>query len=303
MALTVGLISLAAGAFWDDDDEDKPTIELDPRSSNFGKVKIGNTRIDLSAGLAQVSTIVSRMATGETKAGSGVIVPIRGADVPYGSDDAWTVFARFMRTKFSPVMGTTFDLMTGEDVVGQPVTPMSAAIDAFRPLAMSEVFEVMQDRGIPAGTALSTLVIFGAGISVYESSNRPNPAQVNAALVADPRMVHRLDQYPGPVQEAVVKAIESRARLVLLSDGIPSKPEPGMTYDETLIDWAQRREKWVHWFAENKDADAVQRALRDIRRSEQFRNIRSQSGVYERPRHGNELKKWRARLANTRTLG
>jgi hypothetical protein len=246
--------------------------------------------------------LFARVSSGTTKGAGGLIVPIRGDDVPYGGQGTGDFMFRFMRSKFSPIVGTAWDIAEGKNVVGEPVTPTKAAFDSLTPLAIREVYEALEDKGIVGGTAMGLLAIFGMGLNIYETSDEPSAARVNASVLANPGMVRHLDQYPEGVQDAVTKALGSRARLVILSDGIPSSPAKGKTYDETLVDWAEKREKWVRWFEANKDAPAVQRALREVRRSDQFRNIVSQSGVYARPSHGKDLKKWRVRLANTRAI-
>ena len=64
-------------------------IEDDPRSSDFGKLKFGDTRIDPLFGLAQTAVFMGRIFTGVTKKGDGEIVPIstwRG-EVPFRGDN------------------------------------------------------------------------------------------------------------------------------------------------------------------------------------------------------------------------
>ena len=56
---------------------------LDPRSTDFGKVIIGRTRFDLTAGTASLITLVSRLATMETMSATGGLRPSRPADLLY----------------------------------------------------------------------------------------------------------------------------------------------------------------------------------------------------------------------------
>ena len=67
LATAVGLGALA----YDDDDEEKPTVELDPRSSDFMKIKMGETRIDPMSGFAQVVTFISQVTSGYKKNNTG----------------------------------------------------------------------------------------------------------------------------------------------------------------------------------------------------------------------------------------
>jgi len=147
---------------------DGATIEQDPRSSDFGKIKYGNTRIDPMAGLLQNTVLLSRLATGEIKPAKGGIVPIRGDKVPFGGSDATDVVTRFLRSKLSPAIGTGLNLLTGKDVVGQPVTAASTAENLLIPLSLQDIYATMIEQGVPRGTALSILSIFGMGLQNYE---------------------------------------------------------------------------------------------------------------------------------------
>lgn len=151
-----------------DDEEKKPTVELDPKSADFGKVRFGNTRLDPLAGLSQTSVLLSRVASGEMKNSKGKISPIRGKDVPYAGTNVPDVLARFLRSKLSPALGTAVDIASGKNVVGEPVTPGSVAVNSLVPLSFRDVYGSMKSQGIPRGTALALLAIFGMGLQTYE---------------------------------------------------------------------------------------------------------------------------------------
>lgn len=147
-------------------------VETDARSSDFGKIKIGNTRIDPLAGLAQSTVLLTRLARGETKNSRGKIIPIRGPKVPFGGDNSADVLFRFLRTKLSPWSGTSLDVVTGEDVVNKPVTATSALTGLLIPLSMRDIYKAMREQGVPAGTALAILSIFGMGVQTYDDKKK-----------------------------------------------------------------------------------------------------------------------------------
>ena len=74
-----------------EEDTDYGTI-LDPRSTDFGKIIIGRTRFDLTAGTASLITLVSRLGTMESMTAQGVVRPAKPADLIYN----------FMTGKSSP---------------------------------------------------------------------------------------------------------------------------------------------------------------------------------------------------------
>lgn len=145
-------------------------VESDPRSADFGKLRFGNTRVDPLAGLSQATVLVSRIASGETKTPSGV-KKIRGPKIPFGQPDTADVSGRFLRTKLSPVFGTAVDLSSGTDVMGQPVTPESAAQRMLVPLSFGDVYNALQDQGIPKGAAISLLALFGMSVQTYQDKS------------------------------------------------------------------------------------------------------------------------------------
>ncbi len=145
-------------------------IEKDPRSSDFGKINFGKTRVDPLSGISQVTVLLSRLVSGKTKSStSGRITPLRGEKVPIWSGGTPEVVARFLRSKLSPMFGTTLNLAAGENVIGEPVTLKTATVDLTVPLSMREVFETTTEQGLPKGTALSLLAIFGMGMQTYGS--------------------------------------------------------------------------------------------------------------------------------------
>ena len=147
-------------------------IETDPRSTDFGKIKFGNTRIDPLAGLSQTAVILSRLTTGEVKTSFKRVVPIRGEGVPYGKGNVADYTFRFLRTKLSPVVGTGLDIATKKDVVGQKITAGTIPHKLLMPLALDDIYQAMKDNGVPAGSALGILSIFGMGLQVYDPRKR-----------------------------------------------------------------------------------------------------------------------------------
>jgi hypothetical protein len=144
-------------------------VETDPRSSDFGKIRIGETRIDPLAGVSQATVFMSRVAIGETKSiKTGAIKHIRGDYAPYGGTNTWDVITNFMRTKLTPALGLGINVLTGKNIVGEKVTLYDIPQEALVPLAINDIYEAMNEQGVPAGLALGTLGMFGVGIQTYE---------------------------------------------------------------------------------------------------------------------------------------
>jgi hypothetical protein len=146
------------------------SLETDPRSSDFGKVKIGDTRLDPLAGLAQVITFVGRTISGQTKTLKGEIRSLRAApDAPtrYGQDDWYDVAARFARTKMHPVPGNIANLFSGTEMDGSPASLGRSVGHMVSPITYFDVYDALLKNDLPTGTALSLLTILGEGLQTY----------------------------------------------------------------------------------------------------------------------------------------
>ncbi len=143
-------------------------VEVDPRSSDFGKIRMGKIRLDPLAGISQVTVLTSRLASGKTKTTGGKLLPIRGEKVPFGTGNSADVLARFLRSKLSPVVGTSVDLLAGRDYVGDKVTVKQIPEKLLMPLSMNDIYQIMKEQGIPAGLALGILSVFGMGLQTYD---------------------------------------------------------------------------------------------------------------------------------------
>jgi hypothetical protein len=154
------------------------TIGNDPRSSDFGKVVIGNTRIDPLAGLSQASVFVGRSVTGQTiSSRTGQLQPIRG-QVPYGKPTWMDVAARFVRGSLSPNFSAGVDLIQGTDFRYRPVTLGSEAVRLMTPLSAGDMIDSMQEQGFTAGAALSVLTLLGENVQTYSPRLTQTPGGV-----------------------------------------------------------------------------------------------------------------------------
>jgi hypothetical protein len=164
-ALFIGSLLMAAELIRDDEEE--VTMTFDPRTTDFGKIKIGETRIDPLGGLSQALVVSSRIATGETKSTMGNVRELADGE-GFKPDTRWTVTGRFLRTKLGPIPGavvTYLDDMT--NVIGEKQTAPSLVGQLFVPLSFREVGDALEKRGIAKGTTLSLMALLGMGMGTY----------------------------------------------------------------------------------------------------------------------------------------
>jgi diguanylate cyclase (GGDEF)-like protein len=192
-------IAITLAAMMRDDDDETPTITWDPRSADFGKVRFGNTFLDPLAGLAQVTTFLGRMVTGETVTTKGVkplranytLTDLRGAmgqDVtphklskdgrlPFGSGDGASVLFRFLRSKLAPVPGAIVNTLAGQNMIGEPATPGNTALSLVTPMSMGNIADVMEEQGVSRGAAITLLGLLGMGVQYRKPKEAPRPEE------------------------------------------------------------------------------------------------------------------------------
>jgi hypothetical protein len=148
--------------------DDEVSIEGDPRSSDFGKIRIGDTRLDPLAGLSQVIVYGARTATGETKTVRGEVRPIRGSKLPYRADDWWDVTGRFARSKLHPIPATISNLFSGTDLGGEETTIMGEAGKLSAPITYVDIYQALKAHGLTTATSLSLLAFLGEGLQTHK---------------------------------------------------------------------------------------------------------------------------------------
>lgn len=129
---TIGGLLTAASQFGD--------VELDPRSSNFGKFKLGQYKIDLTAGLGSYITLASRVTTWSKKNNNGKVVPLNSGK--YGSEDVIDILTSFGGNKLAPSPGMIYNIAgKGSRFGGKEVTPTGVAVDLVAPISLNNMFD------------------------------------------------------------------------------------------------------------------------------------------------------------------
>lgn len=156
--LTTTVLGVAASAGLD--------VETDPRSSDFAKIKVGNTRYDILGGFQQYIRLFSQLATGETKTLKGKVKKLDGTK--FGQDSRYDVLLRFLRTKFSPVAAYVADAGAGENVIGEEFKPTKDALQSFIPLFAQDLMELYGKEGFGPHLLSGVPAFFGVGVQTYE---------------------------------------------------------------------------------------------------------------------------------------
>lgn len=138
-------------------------VEGDPRSSDFAKLKTGDTRYDILGGFGQYLTLGARLATNETKKLNGDLEEL---GKKYGSDTRLDVLLKFLMNKESPVASFVTDYLRGSNAIGEPFEMKTAVAQRFIPLFAQDLTEMVEKQG-PVGALMTAPGLFGVGIQDY----------------------------------------------------------------------------------------------------------------------------------------
>jgi hypothetical protein len=143
-------------------------IELDPRSSDFGKIKVGNTRLDIWAGYVQWVRFLSQLLTAESKlTGTGEIIERQRIDT------VWNL----LQSKESPMASIFTDLLKGETYLGEPIfeggwsTFAREMRNRLTPLFAQDLWDAIETDSLKGGLA-ATPGMLGVGVVSYEERQR-----------------------------------------------------------------------------------------------------------------------------------
>lgn len=156
---------------------DPGSVEEDPRSANFGKIKIFGRWTDITGGMAPMVTLAMRlmptMHDGEwgfwTKTASGY----RKLNEPgYGKETALDVAENFFEGKFSPGLGIIRDLWKGQTFSGDPVTIEGILKGSTIPLGIQNFEQMKKDPG--SSNILASMMLESVGFSSSPTSYPTN---------------------------------------------------------------------------------------------------------------------------------
>ena len=171
----LSMAKLGAEAFEKATGKEAPfSIELDPRSTDFGKAKVGPTRIDFWGGFQPLARYAAQIATQQRKSASGDLLDVSVTDS----------IGRFLRSKLSPQAGFAADVLTGETFLGEEVSPTTEGIktQAFNrlvPLFAQDIVDSIRE-GDTLSPFLTLPGAFGASVQTYRT-----PSEETAAKIAE----------------------------------------------------------------------------------------------------------------------
>ncbi len=173
-AATAGILYLA-NTLW------PGSVEFDPRSPDFGKIKIGKHTIDVTGGLGSVVTLAARMVPTVHDGKLGWWIKSKSGkwtqtnSYAYGAQNTLDTLENFGEGKLSPIAGFLRDVAVGQDFSGNKIDISTgkgignAALGTVTPLPI----QTFQDLHEPDNaTALGLMILDGLGLSVNTTNKK-----------------------------------------------------------------------------------------------------------------------------------
>lgn len=153
------------------------TVESDPRSTNFGKVQVGNTVVDIWGGFQQNARYISQFVAGQTKSAAGQILDM---GTGFGQTSRWDLVLNYLQGKLAPIPAEVKNVASGENATGNPTTPGSVAVGLGAPLGWADVYQAAKadKENAIRGAVIGSLSLAGVGVQ----SNDPSEVGTQVTL-------------------------------------------------------------------------------------------------------------------------
>lgn len=170
-AFGVGILGMAKMAGAD--------VEVDPRSADFGKIKIGDTRIDILGGYTQYIRLGAQLKTGQK------IDSTTGAQTEVGrglAGSRFDILANFLENKSTPAIGLVVTELKGKDISGNSIYNAKGQLtqlgQRFIPLLFQDAGDLLSHpdalKGNNVARAGALLAgVGGVGLQTYGTQDLP----------------------------------------------------------------------------------------------------------------------------------
>ena len=139
-------------------------VGLNPKSADFGKIKIGNTRYDVLGSFQQYIKLAAQLITGE------IISSTTGRTMTLGEGykplTRKEIVMRFFEYKTSPIASFVIGLLTGKTMMGEEFDMPTEVINRFIPMVVQDIYDISQEKGAE-GLLYGLPAIFGVGMQTY----------------------------------------------------------------------------------------------------------------------------------------
>lgn len=162
---------------------DHNSVDFDPRSSDFGKIKVGHTRFDVTGGMDSLATLAARVATSSTKSSTtGIVTKLNSGQ--YGAPTIKDTIVDFLGNKTSPVGSVALDFANGQTHNNTKPTAANEAGNLVEPLNVKNFTELKSDPNSANILASMLADTFGVSTNTYGKSQKTNALAPSKTMTA-----------------------------------------------------------------------------------------------------------------------
>jgi hypothetical protein len=156
---------------------DPDSVDFNPISSDFGSIKVGNTRFDVTGGMKGIVILAARLASMHTKSGATGKISKLNDPKKFKGRTALDLTYDFFEGKLAPVASVMRDILEGEDFQGNELTLEGELAQLAAPLPTTNLLELLQDPTSNGALILAGLLAdaLGAGTTTY--TRKPSKAE------------------------------------------------------------------------------------------------------------------------------
>lgn len=162
------------------------SVDLDPRSSDFGKIKVGDTRFDVTGGMSSILTLASRILPTKNNGQWGQYTKssttgaVSKLNSGFGSQTGGDIIFNFLQNKLSPVGSVIKDLYNQKDSQGNKPTVLGEVKNSL-PLSITNYQELRSDP--KAANTLLAMIADGMGIATntYNATGGKSPWETSTS--------------------------------------------------------------------------------------------------------------------------
>ena len=143
---------------------DPESVDEDPTSTNFGKIKVFGQWVDITGGMAALVRLSARIVFDKSKSSTGNITTYRTG---FGGRTALDELETFFEGKLSPIAGIIRDKLAKETFGGEKFTWENALKQVITPLPVQNATKILQDP--KSEFALGSIILDGLGLSTTQT--------------------------------------------------------------------------------------------------------------------------------------
>lgn len=143
-------------------------VGSEPRSSDFGKIKVGNTRFDVWGGFQPLVRAASQIVTGKyISSTTGKEMTLGEGYKPMTRAD---IVQRFLEGKLAPIPSFVMTILKQQDQAGKPVDVPKEIRERLIPMIMQDLYDLSQEN--PALLPFGLAGVFGVGVQTYQNTKK-----------------------------------------------------------------------------------------------------------------------------------